>query len=135
MSYHYYEPEKPTPGTKRFKVTRLLGTSQRWNHFENDEYRDDPDFMEDSPENTGKPRYGQSLSLKEINDAIKLQGLKEDDVHFTVSFSDDYVCLEAIHIKEMNEQEQLEEYKVFHEEWQSQEDKKVNKLLKTMKRR
>lgn len=118
--FWYEKPKEPDLNKKRFAITNLIATSERYNHFANGEsYYDNLDERND-PECMGTPPYRQYLSLKEINDIIRSKDLNEADVFFTASFLDDYLCLEALHIKEMSNEEKLEQYQNFCAEWEEQ---------------
>jgi hypothetical protein len=128
---HWYEePPKPESGAYKFRVEALASASERACHFpgangDDHFYEWEYDEPESTPEYCGTLPDREAISLESINALVKEHGLDPKNVFLTASFSDDYLAVEVVHIRELNEQEQLEEYKDQYTEWADQT--KVNK--------
>jgi len=128
----YKEPKKPKSGSKKFRIEMIEAVSDRYHYFPNSErdgfYEDDN--KKDNPEYSGKLPARQSISLQQINNLIEEYGLNPKAVYLTASFADDYLCVEVVHIKSLNDEEQLEEYEEQHAEWTKQQEQKKEEELK-----
>jgi hypothetical protein len=132
--YWREEPKKPLCDSPKFRIEYLAGCSERYNHFRNTANEDYELEDEDNPELTGKLDDRQSLSLKEVNEMVRKEGLDESKVFFTASFQDDYLSLEVVNIKELGAKEQLEEYEDQHAAWKKQEQDRHDYEVKRIER-
>jgi hypothetical protein len=139
--YWYEAPLKPEPGKRQFRQETLGHAGTRFNHFPNSdnevEYLDEDEQVE----STGKFPVDQSISLKEVNDLLRKEGIDESEVYFTAAFSDDYLSLLVIRLKELSESEKLEEYELQHAEWEKQqqhnleyEEQRIQRELESLQR-
>jgi hypothetical protein len=118
----YNEPPPPESGAYKFRVELLKCASGRACHFpgasdEGQFYALEYDEPESTPEYCGTLDDGQAISLETINALVKKHRLDEKNVFLTASFSDDYLGVEVVHIRELDEQEQLEEHKEQYTAW------------------
>lgn len=117
---HYDEPSKPETGAYKFRVEMVKATGDRINHWpgacgEDSFYEYEDDEPEETPEYSGKLQQG--MSLKDINAAVQKHGLDEKRVFLTAALYEDHLCVEVVHIRELSQQEQLEEYKEQYAGW------------------
>lgn len=128
--WKYYReiPEKSDFSKKKYSYTLLRGCSERFNHVLSNDPDQDVD-EEDQLESTGLLPYNQSISLKEINDIVKQKNIDESEVFFTSSMSEDYLCLEVAHIKEMSDEEKEDQYKIqcemYYDQRKQEEDREL----------
>lgn len=122
----YEEPPKPKAGEKRFRIEDVISVSDRVNHFpgaggdESSFYECEYEEPEETPEYTGDLGARHSISLKKLNDLVQKHGLNEKDVYITASMSEDYLCVEAVHIRKLTAEETQEEYQEQLKQWQKQ---------------
>jgi hypothetical protein len=138
---HFYnEPKKPKPGAKRSRIEAVATTSQRVNHWPGygnaeDECYDD-DEQNDEEETSGSSRM--SISLIEINERVAKEGLDPKKVFFTASFSEDYLCLEVIHVHKMSAKEIQEEYEsdlaIWNEGQEAERQRQIEQTNREMER-
>lgn len=123
------EPPKPESGAYKFRVEHVFSVAERVNHFpgwgRDSFYEWEEDEPESTPEYCGTLPGRESISLKKILDLVKEHNLDPKNVEFTASFSDDYLSIEVVNIRKLNDQEQLEEYKEAYEGWAK--TKRLNK--------
>lgn len=132
------KPEEPKLDVKKFAVMCLTSAINNSNNFpDNEHYYDQMDDYEDAweryPEFTGKLPRGQFLSLEEVNKLVRENNIDEKNVFFTACFSEEYLSLEAVHIKELSDQEKLEQYAAQCEEWEDQQKLKEEQELQRIK--
>lgn len=137
--YHYQEPAKPKVDEKRFRMECLESVGERYMHFPNTgrdecyEYGDECYEYgdEDNPEISGKLPERQAISLRHINNLIKQNNLDEKNVFLTASFSDDYLMVEVVHIRQLSGEELKEEYEEQYAEWEEEQKyKKEQEILR-----
>ena len=126
----YEEPPKPESGAYKFRIEQVDAASERACHFpgscgEGQFYEWEYDEPESTPEYCGTLPDREAISLESINALAKEHGLDAKNVFLTASFAEDYLVVEVVHIRELNEQEQLEEYKAQYTEWANKQ--KVDK--------
>ena len=122
---HFWK--KPTkPKGTRYRVELLLSAGERMPHWPTSDRSYDHDYEEDedNPETEGQLPECQCLSLKKINELVKEHGLDENKVFFTASFDEDYLIVEAVHIRKMTEEDKEEEHKANLAAWEEQEEEK-----------
>lgn len=66
---------------------------------------------------------------------IKEKGLDEKDVYISASFSEDYLSIQAIHIREQNEQETQDEYKEQLSAWQEEQVQRKENEIRDIQQR
>lgn len=120
--WSFQKPKKPKADKVKYQHTVLGTASNRAQYFTNygreeDGYDEENDHEEEMTSSESRT----SISLKEVNDLIKKQGLKEKDIYFTAAFDEDYLVLEVVHVHKMSEQEKLDEYQRELSEWEAQE--------------
>lgn len=128
----YEEPPKPETGAYKFRVESLKSVSDRLPHWpgasgDDHFYEWEYDEPEGTPEYSGKLDDRQSICLKDILAAVEKHGLDPKHVFLTGSMAEDYLCVEVVHIRKLNEKEQLEEHQAQQARWEErQTERKVN---------
>lgn len=120
--YVYNEPQKPKSGKIKFKYDILGWTGSRAYYFENDSDggHEELDYDEDNKSVAGVTE-DHYISLKEVNDLVQKKGLDPSQVYFSASFADDWLHLEVVHVSQMSDQDQLEEYETQYSSWKEYE--------------
>lgn len=141
----YNKPKEPKPGKVKFQYDTLGTASNRAQYYINyssddEEERKDDYYSDDERDSPMNDRT--SISLKEVNDLISKNGLKEEDVYFTAAFDEDYLVLEVVHVHKMSEQEKTQEYEEDLLEWEEQqkqyqeyEKRHIKQEIENLKRR
>lgn len=121
------------PKKVNFLIKSLKHVSERYCHFPNSESEYYEDDCEDDPSMTGKLPDRQSIPLKSVLELIEKKQINPEEVFFTASFSDDYLCLEVVHIKKLNEEEQEKDYKAQRLEWEKRQERRKEEELDRIK--
>lgn len=117
--WRWKDPPKFESGFYNHRIELLNSASQRMNHFpgygRDSFYEDEDDYdidyvPESVPEYCGTMGNREAICLTDVLKQVEKYGLDPKKVYFTASFAEDYLCVEVVHIRELDEQGQLEEY-------------------------
>lgn len=118
--WRWQDPPKLDSGFYKHRVELLSSVGDRVNHFPGygrDSFYEFGDDGEETPETTGVLDSRESISLASILKKVEKEGLNPKNVHVTASFSDDYLNIEVVHIRKLDEMGQHEEYQDALDAW------------------